>query len=216
MASSPTYNSNAVAERLQHGQEPIKSRACSDAVAAAQQRDAGLYPPGSTFKIVTAAAALDSGAFTPSRTFVDPGYCIEYGQRVSNAGNPEIGPEIFGTRHFRPGAEHSINSVFCNIGKEIGAGKILDYAKRFGFYDDARRSSSGRRAERRAVSTSGTSSSTRSDPATQIDPGRLAFGQERLLVTPLQMAMVAGTIANSGELMRPHLVDQVRRARGRS
>ena len=43
----------------------------------------------------------------------------------------------------------------------------------------------------------------------QVDPGRLAFGQERLLVTPLQMAMVAATIANGGVLMRPYVVEQV-------
>ena len=85
--------------------------------------------------MVTAAAALDSGAYTPSSPFYDPGYCTEYGQQVSNAGNPDqAGPEAFGNVSLAQGFEHSINSVFCNVGKHIGGLKILDYAKRFGFY----------------------------------------------------------------------------------
>src|SRR5262249_21382743 len=62
-----------------------------------------------------------------------PGYCIEYGKHVSNAGNPEA-PESFGNVNLVQGFEHSINSVFCNIGKRLGAATILEYAKRFGFY----------------------------------------------------------------------------------
>ena len=85
--------------------------------------------------MVTAAAALDSGAYTPSSRFNDPGYCTEYGKRVSNAGNPDqTGPEAFGNVSLAQGFEHSINSVFCNVGMHIGGLKILDYAKRFGFY----------------------------------------------------------------------------------
>src|SRR4029453_12145585 len=48
-----------------------------------------------------------------------------------------------------------------------------------------------------------------SNPATQVDPGRLAFGQERMLTTPLQMAMVAAGVANSGVVMRPYVVGRV-------
>ena len=70
---------------------------CGDHTALQNNATAGLYPPGSTFKMVTAAAALDSGAYTPSSPFYDPGYCIEYGKRVSNASNPDQnGPEAFG------------------------------------------------------------------------------------------------------------------------
>jgi penicillin-binding protein A len=150
----------------------------------------------------------------PTTTFYDPGYCEEYGKRVSNAGNPES-PEQFGTVTLAQGLQHSINSVFCNVGKKIGAGKILDYAERFGFY-----ASPDVELPADAQSPSGLyNPRTRKvlkpkHPEYQVDPGRLAFGQERLLVTPLQMAMVASTVANGGVLMQPHLIDKVRAPNG--
>jgi penicillin-binding protein A len=213
LASSPTFNSNAVANGFNRIRKR-KSKACSYAAPLLDRATQGLYPPGSTFKVVTASAALDSGAYTPESEFVDPGYCIEYGKRVSNAGNPEIGPEIFGTLSLFTALQHSVNSVFCNIGKKIGAGKIIDYSRKFGFYDEP-----GIDLPLDAQSPSGLYKGNNlflpKRPATQVDPGRLAFGQERLLVTPLQMAMVAGTLANNGVLMRPHLVDQVRTREGK-
>jgi peptidoglycan glycosyltransferase len=85
---------------------------------------------------------------------------------------------------------------------------VLSYAKRFGFYTvppletpENERVASGLYNRGRLFYPK--------DPATQVDPGRLAFGQERLQVTPLQMAMVAATVANRGVLMRPHLVQRV-------
>src|SRR5947207_4355429 len=206
MASSPTYNENLIA----HGYPKIaKIRGtCGVASALVNNATAGLYPPGSTFKMVTAAAALDSGAYTPSSPFNDPGYCTEYGQRVSNAGNPDqSGPEAFGNVTLAQGFEHSINSVFCNIGRHIGGEKILEYAKRFGFYSlppletpSSERLASGLYKKGRLF-----------DPAneSQIDPGRLAFGQFSLLATPLQMAMVGQAIANGGEELQPYLVDRI-------
>ena len=83
--------------------------------------------------MVTAAAALATGKFTPDSRFDDPGYCTEYGKQVRNAGNPR-GARDVRQRRLHAALAHSINSVFCNIGKAIGAGTILDQAKRFGFY----------------------------------------------------------------------------------
>jgi peptidoglycan glycosyltransferase len=171
----------------------------------------GLYPPGSTFKVVTTTAALDTGAFRPDSIFHDPGYCEEYGKRISNAGNPEA-PETFGTLTLAQGLEHSVNSVYCNIGKRMGAGPILDYAKRFGFY-----ASPPVGLPPAEVFPSGLYNYTKKGrtlfdpkhPATEVDPGRLAFGQERLLVTPLQMALVAATVANGGVEMQPYLVKKI-------
>src|SRR5205085_10173689 len=97
---------------------------------------AGLFAPGSTFKVVTATAALNSHKFTPESSFYDPGYCTEYGKRVSNAASPDGPVESFGQTTLAQGLQHSINSVFCNVGKAIGAGLILDYMKKFGFYKD--------------------------------------------------------------------------------
>ncbi len=202
MASSPAYNPNLIEN---HFAQAIRSGGqCGSLINRAT---AGRYQPGSTFKVVTATAALNSGRFTPDSQFTDPGYCIEYGKQVRNAGNPEA-PEAFGTLSLFQGLEHSVNSVFCNIGKTLGAGAVLSYAKRYGFYDvppletpDNERVASGLYNRGKLFYPS--------DPDTQVDPGRLAFGQERLQVTPLQMAMVAATVANNGVLMRPYVVQKV-------
>ena len=211
LTSSPTYNPNA-AERNFRLIRRVRG-ACNPASPLLNRAAAGLYVPGSTFKVVTAAAALDSGAYTPDSRFVDPGYCVEYGKRVRNAGNPEA-PETFGSVNLVQGLEHSINSVFCNIGKRLGAGKILDYAQRFGFYSlppletpAGERAASGLYQRGRLY---------RPKHDFQVDPGRLAFGQERLLVTPLQMAMVAAAVANNGVLMRPTLLDRVLKPNGKT
>jgi len=202
LASSPAYNPNLVEKHFN-----VALHQGGKCGALVDRATAGRYQPGSTFKVVTAAAALDTGRYTPDSGFYDPGYCEEYGQRVRNAGNPEA-PETFGSVSLFTGLEHSINSVFCNIGKTIGAATILGYAKRFGFYQlppvelpENERAASGLYSHGRLFDPK--------NPATQVDPGRLAFGQERLQVTPLQMAMVASAVANHGLLMRPYLVQRV-------
>jgi peptidoglycan glycosyltransferase len=202
MVSSPAYNPNLIEK---HFAQAVRSGGQCGALV--NRATAGRYQPGSTFKVVTATAALNSGRFTPDSRFDDPGYCTEYGKQVRNAGNPEA-PEAFGNVSLFQGLENSINSVFCNVGKAIGAGSILSYAKRFGFYSlppletpENERLASGLYDHGRLFDPK--------HPETQVDPGRLAFGQERLQVTPLQMAMVAATVANHGVLMRPHLVQRV-------
>jgi penicillin-binding protein A len=204
LASSPTYNPNLVES---HFKAIERTRAnCSPSAPLVNRATQGLYPPGSTFKLVTATAALDTGKFTPDSTFYDPGYCVEYGKPVYNFAD-QSGPERFGTVTLRQGLEHSVNSVFCNVGKRLGAITILDYAKRFGFYEkppletpSGERFASGLYKRGRLFF-----------PAQnyQADPGRLAFGQERLAVTPLQMAMVAAGIANGGVVMKPSVVDTI-------
>jgi penicillin-binding protein A len=213
LASSPTFNPNAIEKNFARVNK-AKTSACAFAAPLLDRATQGLYPPGSTFKVVTASAALDTHAFTPSSTFNDPGYCIEYGKQVSNAGNPDQnGPESFGNVTLAQGLQHSINSVFCNIGKKIGAATILDYARKYGFY-----ASPDLELPADAQSPSGLYQNHKlylpKDPNTKVDPGRLAFGQERMLVTPLQMAEVAATVANDGVLMKPHLVDEVRTQSG--
>jgi len=210
MASRPTYDPNLVEKDFARINN-IRA-VCRPAAPLLNRATDGLYTPGSTFKVVTASAALDSGRFTPDSRFDDPGYCIEYGQKVRNAGNPEA-PETFGSVDLVTGLEHSINSVFCNIGKALGAGKVLGYAKRYGFYEDPpletpanERSPSGLYHNGRLFRPS--------DPQSQVDPGRLAFGQEALLATPLQMAMVSAGVANKGVVMEPHVVDRITNPNG--
>lgn len=209
MASSPTYDSNLIDKPGGYAQVLKTKGACGDSSALLNRATYGLYAPGSTFKMVTASAALDSGAFTPTSGFNDPGYCVEYGKHVSNAGNPDQrGPESYGHVTLAQGFQHSINSVFCNVGKQIGAKVILDYAKRFGFYATPPLETP---ANQRLPS--GLYKNNKlwfpKNPATEVDPGRLAFGQERLQVTPLQMLMVGATIANGGVVPRPYIVDRV-------
>ncbi|HWH55171.1 MAG TPA: penicillin-binding protein 2 [Gaiellaceae bacterium] len=206
LASQPTYDPNLVEKHFNRIR--TTSPGCRPAAPLLDRATAGRFTPGSTFKVVTAATALDSNRFSPDSTFEDPGYCIEYGDRVSNAASPDGPVEAFGTVTFAQGLQHSINSVFCNIGKALGAGLILDFSKKFGFYKDPpielpddEKAASGLYDHGRLFFPK--------DPNTQVDPGRLAFGQERLSVTPLQMAMVASAVANGGELMQPSAVLRV-------
>jgi peptidoglycan glycosyltransferase len=203
MATNPTFNPNLIEKHFK--QATRTSLPCGAALL--NRATVGKYQPGSTFKMITASAALDTGRFTPDSPFDDPGYCIEYGKKVRNAGNPEA-PETFGHVNLATGFEHSINSVFCNVGKTLGAGTVLKYADRYGFYavpplelPENERVASGLYDHGRLF--------VPDNPDTQVDPGRLAFGQERLQVTPLQMAMVGATIANHGVEMKPHLIERI-------
>jgi peptidoglycan glycosyltransferase len=201
MASSPTYDPNLVEEQFDR---VTNVRAdCRRPDALLNRATAGLYAPGSTFKVVTASAAIDSGRYRDDSTFVDPGYCEVYGKRVNNYDTTRP----FGRLNLHEALVNSVNSVFCNIGKDLGAKKLVEYAKRFGFYELPPLETPAN--ERQA---SGLYKGTKLfDPKedSEVDPGRFAFGQERLLVTPLQMAMVAGTIANEGKLMEPYVVDRI-------
>src|SRR6185437_9468711 len=181
MASSPTFDPNLIDKPGGYAKVLKIRGACGDGAALLNRATKGLYTPGSTLKIITAAAALDTGAFKPDSTFYDPGYCTEYGSQVSNAGNPDQGGrEVFGRLNFVSAFQHSVNSVFCNIGIKMGAGTILAYTKKFGFYKTPPLETPGN--ER---APSGLYNRTHlydpKDPH-QVDPGRLAFGQERMLV----------------------------------
>jgi peptidoglycan glycosyltransferase len=209
LASSPTFNPND-AEANFSAITRIKAH-CQPASPLVNRGTADLYAPGSSFKVITAAAALDTGRFTPESRFYDPGYCIEYGKRVRNAGDPES-PEQFGSLSLFTALQHSVNSVFCKVGIALGGRTILDYAKRFGFYSlppletpSNERSPSGLYEHGRLFFPQRDS---------QVDPGRLAFGQERLGVTPIQMAMVAAGVANRGVVMKPYVVDRIEQPNG--
>jgi peptidoglycan glycosyltransferase len=211
MASSPGFDPNLIERQNGYAQVEATRSPCPPEPASPLLNRAtqGLFPPGSTFKTITAAAALDNGVYKPDSTFYDPGYCTEYGKQVKNALD-QSGPESFGTVNLVEAFQHSINAVFCNIGQKLGAKRILQEAKKFGFYSDPpletpsdARSPSGLYAGGKLF-----------DPTTgkgysRVDPGRLAFGQDKMLTTPLQMAMVAAAIANKGVIMRPTVVKQV-------
>ena len=135
MASSPGFDPNLIEKENGYAQVQATKSPCAPEPASPLLNRAtqGLFPPGSTFKTITAAAALDDGVYKPDSTFYDPGYCTEYGKQVKNALD-QSGPESFGTVNFVEAYQHSINAVFCNIGKTLGAKRILEEAKKFGFY----------------------------------------------------------------------------------
>jgi peptidoglycan glycosyltransferase len=204
MASTPSYDPDLV-DRNFRAIERIEAP-CQPASPLVNRGSADLFIPGSTFKVVTAAAALDSGRFTPASEFDDPGYCIEYGKRVFNYSDQGT-PSGYGRVTLAEALENSINSVFCNIGKRLGADIVLDYAERFGFYDEPPIELPSDEVLRSGLYREGRL--WRPDDPSQVDPGRLAFGQERLQVTPLQMALVAAGIANDGVVMEPQVVERI-------
>jgi peptidoglycan glycosyltransferase len=210
MASSPTYDPNLIEQPNGYAKIGKIRGICGDASALYNNATQGLYTPGSTFKLITASAALDTGAYTPTSQFYDPGYCVEYGKKVYNSSAPDApsAHETFGNVDFSQALEHSINAVFCKIGMHLGAKTILEYAKRYGFYSQPPLD-----LPPSTLYPSGLYKNGRvwfpKDPATEVDPGRLAFGQERMLATPLQMALVAATIAHQGLEPKPYLVQRV-------
>lgn len=209
-ASSPSYDPNLVEKNF--GQIENIEGACTPAAPLVNRATADLFIPGSTFKVVTATAALDSGRYTPSSRFDDPGFCTEYGKKVSNYADQD-GAEVFGNIDFATAFENSVNSVFCNIGKALGPNLILDYTERFGFYEDPPLETPSEERLQSGLYRNG--KVFRPKDPNEVDPGRLAFGQERLLATPLQMAMVAAAVANNGVLMKPHVVDRIMNPKGK-
>jgi peptidoglycan glycosyltransferase len=154
------------------------------------------YPPGSTFKVVTAAAALDSGRYNPG-SLVDG----RNGKPVSGVPLQNSGGADFGTINLTDALTQSVNTVWGEVGEKLGKETMLKYMERFGFlseppldYPKSQITPSGVYGGQRLL-----------DEDDSIDIGRVAIGQERLQVTPLQMAMVAGAVANDGILMEPRL-----------
>jgi penicillin-binding protein A len=201
LASSPSFDPNLVEESF--GRIERITADCAPAAPLLNRASAGLYVPGSTFKVVTAAAALESKQFTPDSTFVDPGYCTVYGKRVNNFDTSSP----FGTIDLTNALAYSVNSVFCNIGKKLGAKRILDTAKRFGFYEKPPLETPTDERLASGLYDDGQLFYPKVDA--NVDAGRMAFGQERMLMTALQNAMVAGAIGVGGRLMEPHVVDRI-------
>jgi penicillin-binding protein A len=152
------------------------------------------YPPGSTFKVVTAAAALDSGAVTDLRAPTDspdpyrlPGTTVA----LTNEGAGCRDASMYDA--FR----YSCNTVFAKLGADLGADDVLDQAELFGFDDTRLRIPP---------------SVAKSTMDRRMSPDQVALssiGQYDTTATPLQMAMVAAAVGNGGRLMSPYLVDRV-------
>ena len=208
MASSPSYDPNLVETNYN---QILRVRAdCSPPAPLLNRATAGRFVPGSTFKVVTAAAALESGKYTMETRKTDPGYCVEYGRRVNNYDTTSP----FGSVTLFQAIQYSINSYFCEIGKDLGPGPIVQEMKDFGFYSLPPLETPER--ERRASGLYKGNRLFEPKDSSEVDPGRLAFGQSELQVTPEQMAMVAAAVANRGIVMQPFVVERVVGPNGRT
>lgn len=160
---------------------------------------AGLYPPGSTMKVVTAIAALDSGDFTPGSTLDG-----DSGKPISGVPLANFGNKDFGQIDLTGALTNSVNTVWAQVAEQLGKRTMARYMKRLGFFapaeidlPDDERLPSGTYCRK--------DGKLRIVEATDgcVDIGRAGIGQDVLLATPLQMAMVAAAVANGGRLMKP-------------
>jgi penicillin-binding protein A len=194
LVSEPPYDPNDIPDRFSQLNRATGSPLLDRATQAH-------YAPGSTFKVVTATAALDTGQFTPDSIISGRSPIEIQGIPLSNSGG-----EQFGDITLTDALTNSVNTVFAQVGEKVGVPTLFSYMNRFGFNSKPQIDLPSDELE---------SSGVRDDrgdligPGTPIDVGRVAIGQERLAVTPLQMAEVAATVANGGELMRPQLWERV-------
>jgi peptidoglycan glycosyltransferase len=186
IASVPSYDPNDFdAEFSELGADPrspLLNRALD-----------GLYPPGSTFKIFTAAAALDSGTVTMDSHFDDPGYLA-----IGNFTLHDNESEATGYGDLTQAFALSSNVDFAQIALKMGVDDFYRYLNRWGIGDSLDFQLPARSAG--------------IPPKDEIVPGELAqmgFGQGALLMTPLQMGLIGATIAGGGTEPRPFVVRQV-------
>jgi penicillin-binding protein A len=189
MYSNPSYDDN-------HFNAP-----CSDACQL-NRATQGQYPPGSTFKVVTATAGIDSGKYTPNSIINGDSPKTISGVPLQNDNNQSFGPITL-----TKALTESVNTVFAQVAQNVGRPTMTRYMKRFGFYalppidlpSDELRTSRPYDFKGRPY-----------PPASpNEDIGRIGIGQGGLLVTPMQMAMVAAAVANGGKLMEPLLSQKV-------
>lgn len=160
----------------------------------------GLYVPGSTFKAVTAAAALESGLMRADTLVSDPtGETVVDGFRITDAERP---PRP--TFDFAHAFAWSSNVVFAQVGLQLGEERLRQQAGRFGIGS----------ALPYELETSPTSLA-RAQPMPRVLLASTAFGQGELLISPLQMAVVAAAIARDGDVPRPYIVRSVSTPDGR-
>jgi len=184
MVSVPTYDPGALNQNgeklLADPNSPLLNRATQ-----------GKYPPGSTFKTVTAASAFENNVITPDTTVTCPGEIVIEGFPIS-CNNVAQGT---GTYPFRNAFAYSVNAIFGQVGVTLGWDRLTATAEKFGFGSSL-------------PFTLDTAPTQLHAPGSKLTKPLLAstaFGQGELLATPLQMAVVAATIANEGVLASPHL-----------
>jgi peptidoglycan glycosyltransferase len=204
MASSPSFNPNAMSSTAGYGKlardlngRPLVNRATQFG-----------YAPGSTFKIVTATAAIDSGAYTRESTVSGRNDVPISGVPLQNDEN-----ESFGQITLTQALAHSVNTVWAQVAERLGKGTLARYMDRFGFN---RKPQLDYPAEEMSSSGEYLGASLLSPTSPLVDVGRMGIGQDKLEVTPLQMAEVASAVADHGTLMVPHLTARIVDSEGRT
>jgi penicillin-binding protein A len=166
----------------------------------------GQYPPGSTFKVVTAAAGLASGVITPETTIDAPGSIEDEGHELANDFNQDWGAISLDTA-----LTNSVNTWFGQLGQQVGQDRLFETMEKFGFNSTPPIDLPEDQVETSGIFENG-HTLHKNDP---VDLARVAIGQERLLATPLQIAMVAAAVANGGKLMKPQIWNRVVDSDGR-
>jgi peptidoglycan glycosyltransferase len=194
LVSSPSYDPNVLSSH-----NPTKIRQTFERLNADKNRPLldraaeEVYPPGSTFKIVTAAAALEAGMHPDDQLPCASSIALPLtrGVRLRNFGGESCPSNVTMTAAL----QHSYNTSFATLGMRLGGQRLQDMAERFGF--NARPDFPLRTVD-----------SAFPEGLNAPQTAQSAIGQFDVRATPLQMAMVAAAIANDGRLMRPYVVAQ--------
>ncbi|TAL41124.1 MAG: penicillin-binding protein 2, partial [Salinibacterium sp.] len=198
MVSKPTFDPNEFTARDSQKVIDLHDRLLNDPTGPLYNRTlAGpLDPPGSTFKLVVASAALESGHFTPASTFPNPPQLKlpQSNSVIRNAGGSVCG----GTSQvsIADALRLSCNIPYAQLGRALGATAIRDQANKFGFNQSV---------DVPMASTPSVYPRGLDEPQTMLS----AFGQSSVRASPLQMAMVSMALSNNGTLMKPTLVKTI-------
>ena len=192
MATIPGFNPNEVAN-----EDTFDLLRTDEDAPLLNRPTQSTYQPGSTMKVVTATAALDSGEFETSTTLnADSGVEIS-GVPLANSGGQD-----FGTIDMTTALTNSVNTYWAQVGEQLGTETMVEYMKRFGFYKDPELDYPDNK-----MRPSGPYNADGDLVEEGFDVGRVAIGQGgeegQLLAAPMQMAQVAGAVANDGKLMKP-------------
>ena len=197
MVSTPSFDPNKLPERGAYEQLTKDTRGRPLVNRAIQFG----YAPGSTFKVVTATAAIDTGQFTSQSTLSGRNDVLVSGVPLGNDDD-----ESYGQISLTEALAKSVNTVWAQVAEKLGKQTMARYMTRFGFdrkpeldYPAEEMSSSGEYFREKILPPT----------SPRVDVGRMGIGQDKLAVVPLQMAEVAAAVANHGRLMAPHMTERI-------
>ncbi len=194
LVTSPSYDPNQIATHdLDKAEKAWKDLNADKNAPMADRAARYTYPPGSTFKLITASAALQSGKYTPTTQVAAPAKLKLPQTNTYLTNEDSCGPTKISLQQ---ALAVSCNTAFAGVGLDIGADRLRDEAEKFGF-------------DQPQLSELAGVASRFPDNPNQPQTALSAIGQYDVAATPLQMAMVSAAIANNGVLMKPYLVDRV-------